>query len=349
MNRELQPLVSVVVPLYNCGEFLAECLESILAQTYENWDCLIVDNCSTDNSAEIAQAFCLRDKRVRLHRNAQFLKAVPNFNNALRQITPQSKYCKIVFADDWLFPSCLKEMVNVAEQRASIGIVGAYALQGRVVAWAGLPYPSNYIPGREVVRQFFLEDIYAFGTATSLLYRSDLVRSNDPFYNESNLHSDTEACVALLRTCDFGFVNQVLAYTRMRPSSLTSFTAEMNTSLVGRIYELVKYGPEYLSPDELRFCLENKTRLYYRYLARNLVRRRGKKFWKYHKEKLIGMGLGWNRLYLLKALLIELFAAFANLGDSLDWLLRRRKLRREDEFLKRYGEKVPPVSNHRNA
>src|SRR5215467_2703059 len=116
MSRESQPLVSVVVPLYNCGEFLAECLESILAQTYENWDCLIVDNCSTDNSAEIAQAFCSRDKRIRLHNNAQFLKAVPNFNNGLRRISPQSKYCKIVFADDWLFPSCLKEMVDVAEQ-----------------------------------------------------------------------------------------------------------------------------------------------------------------------------------------------------------------------------------------
>jgi len=178
-----------------------------------------------------------------------------------------------------------------------------------------------------------------------LLFRSDLVRTNDPFYNESNIHSDTEACIALLRSCDFGFVNQVLAYTRVRPSSLTSFSAEMNTSMAGRLYELVEYGPDYLTEEERQFCLERKTRLYYRYLARNLVSRRGKSFWKYHKQKLVGMGLGWKRSYLLWAFLAELLSAFTHLGDSMDWLLRRRKLRYEEEFLKRFGEKVPPVSN----
>ena len=57
------------------------------------------------------------------------LRAVPNFNQALRRISLASKYCKVVFADDWIFPECLERMVGVAEQHSSIGIVGAYGLQ----------------------------------------------------------------------------------------------------------------------------------------------------------------------------------------------------------------------------
>jgi len=336
MNRESDPLVSVIVPLYNCAEFLPECLESLLSQTYKNWNCVIANNCSTDGSQEIAYKYAAVDSRIRVHENQQFLKAVSNFNSGLRQISSDSKYCKIIFSDDWLFPECLEMMVAVAEANSSVGIVGAYGLQGRKVMWTGLPYPSACVSGRDIVRKFYLEDVYVFGTSTSLLFRSDLVRSRDPFFNESNLHSDTEACIELLNSCDFGFVNQVLTYTRVRPKSLTTFSAEMHTTVAGRLHELVKYGPNFLATDEIHFCIERKLNEYYRFLARNLVRRRGKDFWNYHEKKLTETGLGWSRMRLVKASLGELIGVFLNLGDMLDWFFRRRKLQREEEYLKRF-------------
>jgi len=112
----------------------------------------------------------------------------------------------MVFADDWIFPECLEQMVSVAEEHPSVGIVGAYGLQGHEVMWAGLPYPSRLVSGREVCRRLFLERMYVFGTSTSVLYRADLVRSQTAFYNEANLHADMEACVVLLKARDFGFV-----------------------------------------------------------------------------------------------------------------------------------------------
>jgi hypothetical protein len=62
----------------------------------------------------------------------------------------------------------------------------------------------------ELCRRLLLDELYVFGTATSLLYRSDLVRGRDPFYNEGNLHADMEVCLELLKACDFGFVHQFL-------------------------------------------------------------------------------------------------------------------------------------------
>jgi len=243
MNTDTQPLISIVTPVYNGAQYLGECLESLRAQTYQHWECVVANNCSTDGSGAIAREYAAKDSRIRVEDGKEFLRAVPNFNRALRHISPASKYCKIVFADDWIFPECLELMVAVAEEYPSVGIVGAYGLQGRQVMWAGLPYPSKLVSGREICRKLFLEDLYVFGTGTSLLFRADLVRSHDPFFNESNLHSDSEACLALLKTCDFGFVNQVLTFTRVREGSLLAFSQEMNTLIAGRLYDLVTYGP----------------------------------------------------------------------------------------------------------
>jgi glycosyltransferase involved in cell wall biosynthesis len=297
MNSQSPPLVSIVTPMYNNAEYVAECIESVRAQTYEHWDYVIVNNCSTDGSAEIARRIAEVDSRIRVLDNETFLPALTNHNHALRQISPASKYCKMVFSDDWLFSRCLEEMVALAEAHPTVGIVGAYGLQGleSMVKWAGLPYPSTRVDGREVCRQFFLEDIYVFGTPQSVLYRSDLVRSHDPFFNEANLHSDREICIDLLRNCDFGFVHQVLTFTRERGGSLTDIGRRLNTSVGGRLYELIKYGPDFLSPREYRSCCAKLLNEYYNYLAVSLVKGgRDAKFWDYHRHKLAEAGFTFS-------------------------------------------------------
>ena len=92
-----QPLVNVVTPVYNGEKFLSECIESVLAQTYQNWEYIIVNNCSTDNTSKIAEDYAGKDSRIHVHNNKKFLPIVQNFNNALRKISKDSKYCKEVF------------------------------------------------------------------------------------------------------------------------------------------------------------------------------------------------------------------------------------------------------------
>src|SRR6266853_4979230 len=121
MNSKQEPLVSVVTPVYNGESYLRECIESVLTQTYTRWEYVIVNNCSTDRTLEIAQEYAARNPRIRVHSNQRFASVIENHNISLRQISPQSKYCKVVFADDWLFPNCLMEMVKVAELYASVG------------------------------------------------------------------------------------------------------------------------------------------------------------------------------------------------------------------------------------
>lgn len=318
--QQSSPLVSVVIPLYNNAAFVAKCIESVRAQTYDRWDCVIVNNCSTDGSAEIARQLAAVDSRIRVLDNDVFLPALANHNRALRQISPASKYCKMVFSDDWLFLQCLEEMVALAETHPNVGIVGAYGLegQGTIVKWAGLPYPSNCVKGRDVCRQVFLNG-YVFGPAHSMLYRSDLVRSHDPFFNETNIHADAEACFDLLRNCDFGFVHQVLSYSGVQSESLRTTSGRLNTYIGGTLYHLAKYGPSFLSPDEYDNCRAKILNEYYNFLAVNLMRsRRNKEFWTIHKKWLKEAGFALSRSRLSIAVLRRAFRAVTHPWETFE-------------------------------
>lgn len=324
MTTKPQPLVSIVTPMYNEAEYLPECIESVLAQTYQNWQYTIVDNCSSDGSSEIARRYAAMDSRIRVHENQHFCGVLANHNLAVRQISPASKYCKVVFGDDWIFPECLEKMVAVAEEQPSVGLVGAYCLWGRTVTCVGLPYSNRLVGGREVCRQHLLNRLYLFGSPNSVLYRADLVRSCDPFYNEANVHADTEACFAILKGSDFGFVHQVLTFTRVRPQSLNTISTDLQTNLAGMLHILVTHGPDYLTGQELEACLNQHLAEYYEYLAKNLFLGRDEKFWRYHRRQLIEAGLGFSRIRLARATLANLCSAALCPKDTIKKLLKAR-------------------------
>jgi glycosyltransferase involved in cell wall biosynthesis len=297
MKTTSSPLVSIIVPVHQGAGTLSECLESILSQTYQHWDCTVLENCSNDGSLEIARQFAAREPRIRIVENRALLPALANHNAALRQISPECKYCKVVFADDWIFPECLSEMVGLAEQHPSVGLVGAHWRQGDEIAGVGLEPSQTVFPGREVGRRHFLESLYAFGSANSLLYRADLVRARQPFFNESNIHADTEVCFELLKGCDFGFVHKTLTFTRVRPDSLTARSAELQTYFASVLRALLAHGRDYLTEQEFDRLLDQRVMDYYQFLSASLLRGRDRAFWSYHKAQLDATtGFSWARL-----------------------------------------------------
>ena len=197
-------------------------------------------------------------------------------------------------------------MVAVAERYPSIGIVGAYALAGEQVAWTGLPYPSTFVPGREICRRHLLDGLYVFGSANAVLYRADLVRSRDPFYNEANIHADTEVCFALLNTADFGFVQQVLTFTRVRPLSLSTASEDLGTNFAGMLQVLARHASDYLNPVECQNRLNRHLSEYYAFLGENIFLGRERAFWNYHRRELTQAGVGFSRCGLAIGILATL-------------------------------------------
>jgi glycosyltransferase involved in cell wall biosynthesis len=318
------PLVTVLTPVHNGGPYLRECVESVLAQTYSNWEYIIVDNCSTDGTPELIRHYALQDPRIRICTNREFVGVIANHNIALRHISPSSKYTKFAQADDWLFPDCLMRMVELIEAHPSVGIVGSYALRDARVVLDGLPYPSTVVPGRQLCRLALLKGLSVFGSPTSLLLRSDLFRHRDGLYNEANLHADTEACFDLLQRSDFGFVHQVLTYTRRNVPGHTAFAIRFDTYPLGRLAVLLKYGPVYLSADEYATALRNALRRYYRRLAKHMLHG-SRDVWTHHMNglRILGLRFSWNRF--LAALTMEALDAGLNPKRTFERLLQQAR------------------------
>ena len=313
-NLDTQPLVSVVTPVYNGETFLAECIESVLAQTYGNWEYIIVNNCSTDRSLEIVQSYARQDARIQIKNNQDFVNARTNHNIAFRSISPKSKFTKVVQADDWLFPECIMRMVTFAEANPSVGVVGSYILRGVEVVCDRLPYSSTFVPSREICRADLLAGpgTSALGSPTSLLIRSDFIRKSEEFYDESSIYADREATYKVLEFSDFGFVHQVLTYARAHDGQQSSFVRRVSGYQAQKLNILKKYGPLYLSKDEYEKLLKQKMREYYRLLAHGALGLRGKAFWDYHENELkkAGYSLSWPKLAIaacleLSALLLK--------------------------------------------
>jgi glycosyltransferase involved in cell wall biosynthesis len=302
----------VLTPVYNGEKYLAECIESVLAQTYANWEYIIVNNHSKDCTLEIAQRYARMDHRIRVHNNQTFVGMIENHNIAFQQISPESTYSKMVHADDWLFPECIMQMVKVAEAYPSVSIVGAYGLRGCRVTWDGLPYPSMVLPGREICRRTLFGGLYVFGSPTSLLIRSDPIRKRKTFYNEANIHADKEACFDLLQDSDFGFVHQVLTYSRQHSDAATSFSQRFNTYLLGTLIILTKYGHMYLDHQEYERFLKQHMKVYYTFLGQSMFHRRGKEFWDYHKNGIRGLGYSLSQAKLLEVMFLEVIEALFN-------------------------------------
>jgi glycosyltransferase involved in cell wall biosynthesis len=325
MSTREKPLVSVVTPVYNGEAYLTECIESVLAQTYETWDYTIVNNCSTDGTLEIAQRYARLDQRIRVHTNEEFLDIIGNHNKAFRLISPRSKYCKVVSADDWLFPECITRLVQLAEENPSVGIVGSYQLSGDGgrVKWDGISYPSTIVSGRDICRWHLLGGGYVFGTPTSLLYRSDLIRGADAFYPNSTAEADTSACYKYLQYADFGFVHQVLSYERVHEAQISSTCKRLDTYRSSWLSDLREYGHAYLTKAEFRSRLEYFLDDYYRFLAVSVFNFRNREFWNYHIRRLEEIGYPIHRIKLAKAICITLLDLLFNPKQTIEKALRR--------------------------
>lgn len=282
-----RPLVWVVTPVYNGERFLPECIESVLAQTYEDWAYVVVDNRSTDRTADIVREYAADDARISLSQNTDFLPIMANWNHALRLLQDEAKYCKVVHADDTLLPECLERMVGVAEANPSVGVVTSYAIWGREIRHdEGVPYPVEVIDGREICKATLEGKCYVFGSPSSLLVRADEVRARQAFYNEQNFHADTEACFDVLRTTDLGFVHQVLTRTRVHEEAMTSLASRINTFHSGWLTILAKYGRFYLDPRAYRRRWWHSVRRYGIFLLKAIVKAkfRDPAFRKHHRE-----------------------------------------------------------------
>lgn len=119
-RTETTPLVSVIVPAYNYGRFVGAALESLQAQTLANWECIVIDDGSTDDTADVVVRFAKADQRIKLLRQQNRRQAAAR-NYGLEHAS--GKYVQFLDADDLLEPRKFEQQVQYLEQHTDVDIV----------------------------------------------------------------------------------------------------------------------------------------------------------------------------------------------------------------------------------
>ena len=113
----MQPLVSIVLPVYNGERFLRASIDSVIAQTYQNWELLILDDCSTDSTPEIAKEYAQKDPRIIYHRNEKNLRLPGNLNKGFS--LAKGAYLTWTSDDNMYRPTALEKLVRALQENPS--------------------------------------------------------------------------------------------------------------------------------------------------------------------------------------------------------------------------------------
>ena len=245
-----RPKVSILMTAFNRKGYIRAAIESVIAQTFVDWELIIVDDCSTDGTPDVARRYAERDCRIRVVLNERNLGDYPNRSHAAT--FARGKYLKYHDSDDLLYPHCLATMVGMldAEPRAAFALSsGSY--------WRGGPCPMLSSPADSYRREFLGSGMFSLGPACGL-FRTEWFRSVGGFEN-TGASSDT---VFWLRACATAHVllvpGDLFWYRVHAGQELQSARAQRDYALLPRRVWAALNGPECpLAGEELEHAKRN--------------------------------------------------------------------------------------------
>jgi glycosyltransferase involved in cell wall biosynthesis len=222
----LQPLVSVLLPVYNGEAYVREAIESVLAQDYPNFEFVIAENASTDGTATIIDQY-VSDRRIRVIHNRETIPRLENFVRVFDSAAKESRWLKFIGDDDRFLPGCLTEMVRVAEQSERVGLVSSYYYDGDRLVTGALPPGQELAHGPQLLRQLLLEPekrATVFSPVTLMV--SHKVYREMGGFRVDLLHADSELFHRILNRYNLAFVHKPLTVSGYHSGSGQAYSTE---------------------------------------------------------------------------------------------------------------------------
>jgi glycosyltransferase involved in cell wall biosynthesis len=213
-----QPKVSVCIPTYNRSRYLARAVSSVLEQTFEDFELVVVDNASVDDTSQVMAA--LKDKRIRYHRNESNLGMVGNWNRCVQ--LAQADYVAILHDDDLWSEHYLARVVPVLERHGNVGLAYSAAF---IVDGEGKPHhvhthwtEDRIINGEVEFRELIINNKILCPTVT---VRRTCYERLGVFDESILLGADWEMWLRICLYYDVVYIAEPLAYYRMRYGSIS--------------------------------------------------------------------------------------------------------------------------------
>ncbi len=225
-----QPFVSIIITAYNAEAFIEASIQSMLSQTYQHFEIIIVDDCSTDGTLEKAKAFTQKDKRVRVYTMPKHKGPSTASNVAL--LKARGKYIARMDADDISIATRLEKQVAFLETHQDVVIVGGQCVlidtQNKVIGEKHYPlthnalYPSLYI-------------MNPIQHPTCMIRREVLQKHNIVYHNHSMLAHDLELVFELTQHGKLANLPDIVLQYRQHKKSLSLRNPKKTFQATGRV------------------------------------------------------------------------------------------------------------------
>lgn len=208
-------LVSIVIPVFNAERFIKDTIDSILNQTYTNWELILVNDCSSDNSVKIIQEYLKKDKRIKLIENRKNSKAAITRNNGIK--AANGKYICFIDADDFWDKSKLKKQIDfIKTKRCAFSFTG-YEFTDEFGNTNG---KKVYVPEKISYNQALKNT--TIWTSTVMFDMTKLSKE-DIYMPNLSRGQDTATWWKVLKKIDYAYgLNEILSFYRRSNCTLSS-------------------------------------------------------------------------------------------------------------------------------
>jgi glycosyltransferase involved in cell wall biosynthesis len=214
-------LVSICIPVYNCEKFISSTIDSILSQTYENYELIIVDNCSTDNT--VKEILRYNETKIKYYNNDKNYGIEYNWNKAIS--LAKGEYVKLMPADDILGINCLEKQVDVLNSNKDVVLVGCNRdiinSNGKRILKPKKNYTNRKLTLDDLINLSIKSGSNPIGEPGSVLIRTDLLKKDKNFNNTYPYVIDLNFYFNYLNNGRFIILNDYLYSFRVSSSSLS--------------------------------------------------------------------------------------------------------------------------------
>lgn len=239
----MTPAVSVCIPAFDHARWIGRTIESVLAQTLGDFELIVVDDCSTDGTADVVAG--RRDPRIRLARNERNLGAASNWNRAIAMA--RAPFVKLLCDDDVLYPTCLERQVAVLTDpaHADVALVccGRDIIDAddrRLVTRAGFGTAARTIPGPEAIRAMLRAGTNLVGEPTAVTFRAAALRAAGGFDDRFAYMLDIECWCRVLATGALRYDPETLCAFRVSRGSWSTRIASAQAAQARTFFHAVQ-------------------------------------------------------------------------------------------------------------
>jgi glycosyltransferase involved in cell wall biosynthesis len=207
--------ILVFVPTYNSEKYLRECLDSVINQTFQDWECVISDDASVDRSVEIAREYEKKDSRFKVLTHDVNVGAANNWNRAKEN--NKSFATKLLCSDDYLTIDALKTQLDILKiNKTAIIFSERYIVfpNGKKLHPRLPKYASN-ISFNDAFKYYIKHGRNIFGEPVTALFRTDLFVNSEGFYPKFEYSLDTSGYMSIARGQEVTFDNNVVGVFRV--------------------------------------------------------------------------------------------------------------------------------------